>query len=197
MAGAPKSSAMLEAHKKALKQLDGKSVEAGWFETARYSPNGEGEAGIPVATIARQNEFGKTIEHPGGTKYINDAVVGGRYVGTRFVSSKFSGEHKVTQPHEIVIPARPFMRLAWSNFLNQKVALQKKMAKDILSGKKSADECLVSIGQLLEGLIAKAIVNGGWTPNAKSTVQKKGFDKPLIHDSIMFGSITSQVGKRE
>ena len=197
MAGAPKSSNMLEAHKKALKQLDGKSVEAGWFESARYAPNGEGDPGIPVATIARQNEFGKVIEHPGGTKYINDAVVGGRYVGTRFVSQDFAGEHQTTKAHEIVIPARPFMRLAWSNFLNQKATMQKKMAKDIMSGKKTADQCLIDIGHLLEGFIAKAIVNGGWTPNAQSTIQKKGFDKPLVHDSIMLGSVTSQVGKRE
>lgn len=197
MAGEKKESDMLKRHMKALKQIDGMTVEAGWFESARYPSTGAGDPGIPVAAIARQNEFGATIEHPGGTKYINDAVESGRFVGTRFVSNSFQGEHKTTAAHQIVIPARPFMRLAWSNFLLQKGPMQKKMAREIFEGKKSPTQCLSDIGLILEGLIAKSIKNGGWTPNAPSTVRKKGFDKPLIDDAIMLQTIASKVGKRE
>lgn len=200
MADSKGGSAMLGRHQKALKELDGILVEAGWFESDRYPSTTPGEAGIPVAAIARQNEYGATIQHPGGTKYIEDAIVGKganqRYVGTRFVSNDFAGEHKTTAAHTIDIPARPFMRLAWSNFLGRQAALQRKMAKELLSGNKSATELLKDVGQLMEGLIAKAIKNGSWTPNAASTIRKKGFNKPLIHDSIMLQTVSSQVTKK-
>lgn len=191
---------MIARHQKALKELDGVLVEAGWFESDRYPSTKPGEPGIPVAAIARQNEFGATIDHPGGTKYIEDAIVGRganqRYVGTRFVHNDFAGEHKTTSAHKIEIPARPFMRLAWSNFLGKQAALQKKLTQQILSGDKTATELLKDVGLLMEGLIAKSIKNGSWTPNAASTIRMKGFDKPLIHDSIMLQTVSSQVTKK-
>lgn len=185
-------SKLLERHKSALKQISGMSVEAGWFESARY-PTQNGQPGIPVAEVARIQEFGGEIEHPGGTKYIRDAIVGDRFVGTRFVKNDFPGEHEVTKPHKIIIPARPFMRHAWSNFLVRRVQLQKQLATDILSGKVTPDKALGKIALVLEGLIAKSIRDGNWTPNAPSTVAAKGFDKPLIDTSHMLQSLSSKV----
>ena len=181
---------MLRSHIQALKSVEGMSVEAGWFESAKYEKDGKQ---ISVARIARVQEYGFTIDHPGGTKYINDAIVSGRYVGTRFVSRDFQGAHNVTRAHKIVIPARPFMRNAWGIFVASRRQIQRKIAKDIISGKITAQVGLEQIGMALEGCIKKSIRNGNWTPNAASTARKKGFNKPLIDTGHMLQSITSTV----
>lgn len=51
----------LEQHRQALKGLGGKKVEAGWFETARYTAGPgvpEDKVGMSIAQVARFNEFG-------------------------------------------------------------------------------------------------------------------------------------------
>lgn len=64
------------------------------------------EAGVssnlPYSAI---HHFGGTIKHPGGTRYV---IVGGGMAV--FVSNSFTGPvHGVTKPHDIDIPARPYM----------------------------------------------------------------------------------------
>lgn len=190
-------SAMIEQHIKSLKSIrKGAKAEAGWMESARYPAQGKESVGIQVAVIARMNEYGGVIDHPGGTKYITDAAVGGkkaRMLGTRFVKSTFQGVHKVTAAHKITIPSRPFMRLAWSRFNADRKKIQYRIAKDLVSGKITSDIALGQIALILEGYIAKSIKNGNWEPNAKSTVAAKGFDKPLIHSSHMLQSLSSRV----
>jgi hypothetical protein len=183
---------MIARHIAALKEMKGKSVEAGWFESAQY-PSVDGQQGRSVAANARFLEFGGTIDHPGGTKYITDAATSTRMLGTRFVKNSFQGEHKVTQAHQIVIPARPFMRLAWSTFNADRSSIQKRIAQDLISGKITIDQALGQIGLELEKHIVKSIRNGNWAPNARSTVSAKGFDKPLIETSFMWQSVTSKV----
>jgi hypothetical protein len=184
---------MIERHMENLRAMKGRSVEAGWFESARYDAGPDGKEGRSVAANARLQEYGGTIDHPGGTKYIKDAIVAGRYVGTRFVKNTFQGDHEVTKAHKIVIPARPFMRMAWSMFNARRGAIQKRLATDLVSGKITIDKALGQIGLELEACIVRSIRNGNWTPNAPSTVAKKGFDKPLIESSHMLQSVSSQV----
>lgn len=190
------NSAMIAKHIKALKRIKGRQVEAGWFESARYPSGPDGKPGIPVAVIARLNDRGGIIDHPGGTKYITDAAVGGknaRMLGTRFVKNSFTGDHMVTAPHKITIPSRPFMQAAWRQFLADKSKIQARIARDLVSGKISPDAALGQMGLVLEGYIAKSIKNGNWEPNARSTVAAKGFDKPLINSSHMLQSLSSRV----
>lgn len=187
-------SSMIQNHIKNLKALSGKTVEAGWFESAIYPPDKKGKGGgRSVAANARFQETGGIIEHPGGTKYITDAIVKGRFVGTRFVSNNFPGAHKVTKAHRIVVPARPFMRLAWTNFYNDRAKIQKNIANGLVSGKIKPDDALAQMGLILEGYIAKSIRNGNWAPNAPSTIAKKGFNKPLIDSALMLQSLSSKV----
>lgn len=182
-----KAKKALDQHKKALKEIDGRKVEAGWFESAKYAD------GRSVAANARLQEFGGVIDHPGGTKYIEDAVVGGRYVGTRFVANDFSGEHKVTGSHKITIPARPFMRLASMTFQRKRTDVQVKISKRLIDGQITAEQALGQIGSAMEGEIVSSIKNGNWEPNAASTARAKGFNKPLIETSHMFQSVSSKV----
>ena len=157
-------SRMLEKHIRALKSLQGKQVEAGWFESDIYPPKGN-TAGMSVAKVARIQEFGATM-HMTST--------GGK-------------------PYDIVIPPRPFMRLAWSNFSTDRSKIQDSAFKQILRGKLSADQVLGQIGLTLEGYIAKSIKNGPWVANAPSTIAAKGFDKPLIDTGHMWKTVSSKV----
>lgn len=188
MAGSP----MIERHIKNLKAMKGRTVAAGWFETARY-PGSDDKPGLAVARIARLQNFGGTIEHPGGTKYINDAIVKGKFVGTRFVRNDFQGDHEVTQAHKIEIPARPFMQLAWHLFLQRRSIVQKAIASKLVTGEITIEVALAQVGMELENCIAKSIKSGGWQSNAPSTIRKKGFNKPLIDSAHLFQSISSQV----
>jgi len=54
-------SKMIDKHMKALKESNGKKVEAGWFESDRYGATKKDSTGTSVAKIARINEFGATI----------------------------------------------------------------------------------------------------------------------------------------
>lgn len=54
-------SKLIDKHIKALKEAKGKKVEAGWFESDRYGGTKKSATGVPVAKIARINEFGATI----------------------------------------------------------------------------------------------------------------------------------------
>jgi hypothetical protein len=188
-------SKMIARHIAALKTFDGKKVEAGWFETNRYPANDRRQGGVPVAQVARLLEFGGTIQHPGGTPYIEDAIVGGVPAGARFVhQSDFEGQTlKKTKPHVINIPARPFMRWAASQFMSVRRPIQKKITNNVMNGKITAEQALGQIGMALEGEIVKSIRNGNWAPNAPSTIARKGFDKPLIESSLMWQSVSSKV----
>lgn len=188
-------SQMINRQVAALKAAQGMSVEAGWFSSDRY-PAEKGESvGRSVAAVARLNEFGGTIQHPGGTKYIDDAIVGGKAVGARFVGPQFVGATSVTAPHTINIPARPFMRLAWTNFKANHTKVYAKLAKSIVGRRTTPEQALAQVGMELENQIAKSIKSGQWVANAPSTISKKGFDKPLIDTAHMLQTVNSKVTK--
>lgn len=187
-------SKMLEKQIAALKALDGATVEAGWFESNRY-PDGKS-----VAEVARINEFGALIKVDAHEQTIYrriDESTGTFKNGGKFVpkeKANYATTHSVAA-YQIVIPPRPFMRLAWYRFQIGFPALQKKLGKDFLSGKLSADGMLNQIGLHLEGLIVASINNGGWKPNAKSTIAKKGFDNPLTHFGTMKQTVTYKISR--
>jgi hypothetical protein len=162
-------SKLLEKHMKALKAIEGKKVEAGWFASDIYPAggtrgNGQGEA-VPVARVARILEFGATIRRtaPSGKAYV------------------------------INIPARPFMRYAWSQFSKDRMQVQAKIAHKLIQGQITADQALGQIGLAIEGHIARSIKSGPWAPNAAATIRIKGFDKPLIDTGHMWKTVSSKV----
>jgi hypothetical protein len=156
---------ILDTHAKMLKELNGYTVEAGWFESARYKAGKRVNprmVGVPVARIARINEFGASIKR---------------------------GDKTIT------IPARPFMRMAVGKFKTARIEKQAKIVRQMLSGKIKPEQALAQIGLVMEGCIVDSIKNGGWPGNAKSTIAKKGFDKPLIDSGQMWQAVTSKVVK--
>lgn len=156
---------MLDRHIKALQSMKGLTVEAGWFDSTRY-PSEEGAQGLLVSEVARLNEFGHI------------AVLNFGH-----------------GPVRIEVPARPFMRYAYELFVQDRRTIENNIAKKIFSGKIDARQALGQIGLAMEARIVKSIKNGPWQPNAKYTIRVKGFDKPLIHTSLMWQSVSSQVVK--
>lgn len=185
-------SELIQKHIEALTALKDKTVEAGWFESARY-PNG-----IPVAVIARQNEFGASITvnpHEVTVYRSIDEKTGNYNNSGKFVpkaKSNFSQTY-TTKAYTVIIPARPFMRMAYAEFLLNKSTLQKRLAKQLLDGKIDADQMLVQVGLYLEQCITSAIKSGEFQDNASSTIRNKGFNKPLVHTSHMLQTVTSKV----
>lgn len=156
---------MLRRHIEALKKMKGLTVEAGWFESSRY-PSEDGRQGLLTSHVARMQEFGFTT-----------------------VLNFGHG------PVRIEVPARPFMRYAYEMFSKERRKYEQNIAKKIFSGTIDARQALGQIGLALEGCIVRSIRNGPWEPNAPYTIKVKGFDKPLIHTSHMWQTVSSQVSK--
>lgn len=159
---------------------DGELLRLGFLENATYPD------GTPVAYIASINEYGATFTHPGGTKYITDAVVKGRFVGSRFVGSDFAGEHQVTGPHEITIPARPFFR---HMIAEKSPGWGAKMAKALKAADCNVDVAFARMGEGIKGQLQESIRSFVSPALAKSTIRKKGFDKPLIDSGDMLRAV--------
>jgi len=78
------------------------------------------------------------------------------------------------------IPPRPFIR----GFIDGKRELiQKtldKLAKLVTEGKLTAETAMARLGEFGQSGVKSYIRNGVFTPNASSTIAKKGSSKPLI-----------------
>jgi hypothetical protein len=62
----------------------------------------------------------------------------------------------------------------------------------VASGKLDADTAIRRIGEFGQSGVKSYIRNGDFTPNADSTIAKKGSSKPLIDDGILRNSIRYQ-----
>lgn len=92
-------------------------------------------------------------------------------------------------------PSRPFLRKSVDEN-EEKINhfLQSKKA-DLLQGK-SAEQVLKEIGLFQKDLIQEKITEGSFTPNAASTVRKKGSNKPLVDTGRMRQSVNYVIKKK-
>jgi phage gpG-like protein len=70
---------------------------------------------LKVVPYARIHEFGGTVKHPGGTPY---KMIEGRAV---FVSKENGKDLDTTRPHNIGIPARPYLRPGFTAYLQKQI----------------------------------------------------------------------------
>lgn len=150
------------------------------------------EDGITLAGIGAVQEFGKIINHPGGTPY---KIVGkGKSV---FVKKGSADAIGVTGPHQISIPERSFIRMP----LEKKAKDIQKDAENIMQDsmeKQDIKQIFTTIGISGEAAIKEAFATrgfGSWAPNAESTVRQKDSDSPLIDEGALRNGITSKVSK--
>ena len=92
-------------------------------------------------------------------------------------------------------PARPFMR---QSFENHQAELQRGCdeANLTINGGGSAEQALNALGVLAKGLVQNEIVEGGFAPNAPSTIAKKGSAQPLIDTAHMRQSVNYVIKPR-
>ena len=92
-------------------------------------------------------------------------------------------------------PARPFMK---QSFENHEDELQKACDRvnQTLNRGGTAEAGLKELGVFVKGLVQDEIVDGGFEPNAPSTIKKKGSDQPLIDTGTMRQSVNYVIKKR-
>ncbi len=86
------------------------------------------------------------------------------------------------------IPSRPFLRKSVDENESEINAFLESGKECILRGA-SARQVLSDIGMFQKDLIQEKITEGNFTPNAASTIRKKGSDKPLIDTGRMRQSV--------
>lgn len=141
-----------------------------------YPDNGEQKKGadISIAHLAAVHEFGASIDHPGGTRYV---IRGGEAV---FVSNSFVGPvHGVTEPHKINIPERSFIRTGIRNGQGEQVKLNRRNLKKIVHGQMTVDQGLGQLGLMAVKQVQKTIQDGDFTPLRPETIRRKKSSKPL------------------
>lgn len=94
------------------------------------------------------------------------------------------------------IPARPFMTRAMFNNEKKWIEQLKTLIQRAIDDNKNIDEALKTFGEFAKGDIQATILAGGFVPNAKSTIRRKGAGKlPLIDTGIMISSIQARTDK--
>ncbi len=94
-------------------------------------------------------------------------------------------------------PSRPFMRQTIKDYQG---AITKYTAKSLRSAVKShgtVSIVLNRVGAYTKGKMQREIRDGEWTPNAPSTIARKGSDKPLIDTGQMRQRIVYVVKDKE
>ncbi len=92
------------------------------------------------------------------------------------------------------IPARPFMKQSWENHKPELNKMCAKAFKTIANGGTAEAACKM-VGVFGVGLVQDEIVNGGFAPNAPSTIAKKGSSQPLIDTGHMRQSVKYVIKK--
>lgn len=179
-------------------------IEAGWFENTKYDEN------TSVGYIAGVQNYGAAIKNPGGQPYyINSSTEMAVFVK----KDSLLGEHlisqgKVTKPHTIVIPPRPFMEHAKERIEGKegKQILLQEMLR-VFDGKQTMLQATERIGTWCQGIIQEEIKKITTPSLAKSTVRTRekryvskrkkgsasGIDKPLVDTGIMFSTVQHKV----
>lgn len=171
-----------------LKSAKGNAVDVGVF----------GDQDSDMVIIAGANEFGAKIDHPGGTSYGYKSQKDAESGRASFMA-KGEGYMQlgVTQPHEIKIPARPFIRLTFDDEIEGIGDQIDKAKVDVILGKVDKERFLSRLGLFLQKKIVQKIDSSkSWAePNAPSTIAAKGSDHPLIDEGRLRQSITHRLVK--
>jgi hypothetical protein len=164
-------------------------VNVGFLEDATYPD------GTPIAYIAAVNEFGGTATIPAHTQTVfrqtNKAGTGFNKKG-RFVKeseANFASDHQVEE-YTVTIPARPFFRTTVKDGSKH---WGEDLGKILKANGYDAANALGQMGEEMKGELQASIQSWSDPPNAKSTVAKKGFNKPLIEDGTMMRAVDSEV----
>lgn len=171
------------------KEFDLPTLTVGIHEDAADPDGGQ----ITMAGLGATHEFGADINHPGGTSYgyaSNSAAEKGQ---VRFLKAG-SGfmELGVTGPHQIKIPARPWLQPGFDSGMEEYQKIMERGIKDMEKGGSLLD-ALKRVGAVAVGKVQQYMTNLKTPANAPSTVAKKGSANPLIDSGVMRSSVNYQL----
>jgi hypothetical protein len=188
--GAFSGGAALEAKLREIAEKVGKAntVNVGFLEGATYPD------GTPVALIAATNEYGGTVTVPAHDVTINrNLKKSGEFANDgKFVKAdkaNFSTTHHVDE-YTVTIPARPYFR---SMIQENKGEWPADLGKIIKAANYDSTVALGRLGKHVAEQLQESIRDFSEPGNAKSTIAKKGFDKPLVDSDHMLNSVDSEV----
>jgi hypothetical protein len=201
--GAFSGGAALEARLREIAEKVGKAktVNVGFLEGATYPD------GTPVALIAATNEYGGTVEVPEHDTTIHRKIdkngnfaagsldeEGNRIGASQFVKASKSNYDTVhhVDAYTITIPARPYFR---GMIQKNKGEWPADLGKIIKATGYDARAALGLLGKHVAEQLQDSIRSFSDPANAKSTIAKKGFDKPLIESKNMLDSVDSEVNE--
>lgn len=181
------------------KQLDDFNVQVGWFENSRY------DDGTPIGGIAAVQNYGATINNPGGQPYIIDSNTKLAIFVPRDIP--FSENLPRTKPHTIVIPPRPFMDNAKKRIQGQegqKMILQELLR--VFEGRQTMIAATERLGLWAQGIVQDEIKKITTPPLAKSTIRNRNSEyksksknkstKPLNATGLMFNTVQHKSAKK-
>jgi hypothetical protein len=143
-----------------------------------------------MAGLGATHEFGADIKHPGGTSYGYASKAAADRDEVRFL--KDGAGYMVlgvTQPHDINIPARPWLEPGVESATPEVLAT----IQDGMDEGKTMDQIIESIGVVAEGAVKVYMTELKTPPNAASTIRNKGSSNPLIDTGAMRQSVTHKV----
>lgn len=174
-------------------------VRVGFLEDATYPD------GTPVALVAATNEYGGTVTVPAHDVTIHRKIdkngnfaagsldeEGNRVGASQFVKasrSNYDTTHHVDE-YTVTIPSRPFFR---SMIQKNKGSWPEQLGKIIKAADYDETIALGRLGTMVAEQLQESIREFNDPKNSKSTVSKKGFDKPLVESSHMLNSAASEV----
>ena len=173
-------------------------IEAGWFENSRYSN------GMPIGGIAAVQNYGATINNPGGQPFFKDKEGNVVYASK---SSPYAKRMAKTKPHTIVIPPTHFMEKCEEENKDKWKELAAKAWGGVFTGKITAEQAMEQLGLVVEGDIAKAIKEVNSPPLSQGTIEARknrmsdkkttgNLTKRLIDTGEMFDSVSHKVKKK-
>lgn len=172
--------------KEIAKLTAGKGVLVGIHE----SDSGRDADEITNASLGAVLHFGADINHPGGTEYGYATKRDEKKKRVRFLK-KGTG-HKVigtTGPHQIKIPARPWLDVGVAKASDEYVEIFKEGAKKNWP----AEKILNQVGSVAAASAQEFMVDLKTPPNAPSTIRKKGSSNPLVDTGALKQSVTYSI----
>ena len=164
---------------------------------------------LDMAALGLVHEFGADINHPGGTPYfINEYGMATFVKKDSFYGQLLIKRGQVTKPHNINIPARPWLSMPLTR--NGGKDLKNKIDKNIkkISGTNKGEftDYLIKSGDfgslaVILGVSAVEQIQeafdtegfGEWQPNAPATIAQKHSEMPLIDKGNLRKRVTYEV----
>lgn len=165
-----------------------KTVNVGFLAGATYPD------GTPVAYIAAVNEYGGTATIPAHDVTLNRSIKAdgtfnqnGKFVKAE--KANFATTHHVDE-YTITTPPRPYFR---GMIAKNKGEWPADLGKIIKAANYDSAVALGRLGKHVAEQLQESIRDFSDPGNAKSTIAKKGFDKPLVESAHMQNSVDSEV----